>query len=345
MNNLCDESKYVDAIGEEVEWEDVVSVEWTMEKEDCCPLCLMPYTAPRVCSCGHCFCYACIKQYLTLQPDSWVKCPVCSVLFDEHSLRPVRIFSTTKEISVGDIVPMDLVVRPIQSVNAFSPANPRLSYYLKHRIPNADLPEEDIQYCHLLYNTPYYELSLLQENLQELDRCEIEMNEVGEMYLFGSMHFIRDEITSRIEVLNICNNSSIKPTSLPHCEPVILSDIYYYYTIPWRLSYHLLPLTFQCIRSYYGSYEKCPLHIQSKVIEIEDIEVTTHSCSVDKSIQHSPLYSVIHYLELDIHSIIPDKIEKGLWEQIKKREMDRKIEKRQMRKEEKRIDVYCLLKS
>lgn len=341
LRNICDEAKYISDANKEVEWEDVASVEWCIEKEDCCPLCLMSFTAPRVSSCGHCFCFACVKQYLTLQPDSWVKCPVCSVLFDEHSLRPVRIFKIGREIKAGDVLSMDLVVRDHSSINAFSINNPHLHHYLKYPIPNADAPESDTKYCHLLLNTPYYELSTLQENLHELDQCEREMNLVGEVYLFNSMRLVREDITMRIETIQACHGKHIRRDCVYSnlSNESLLDTVYYYYTLPWRLSYHLLPLCFQCLRSYYGNYQHCPSQIQSKILEVEDIEVTSHVCSVDKVLQHSPLHSVIHYVELDVRSLVPDRIEKGLWEMVKKREANRKLEYRQMKKEERRMDV------
>lgn len=321
----------------------MVSVEWCIEKQDCCPLCLMPYTAPRVCSCGHCFCYACVKQYLTLQPDTWVKCPVCSVLFDEHSLRPVRFIRMRDEVKTGNHLCMDLVVRSHDSINAFSPDNPRLRHYLKHPIPNADAPDEDTCYCHLLYNTPFYEFELLEQNIKELDDCEREMNLAGEVYLLGSMRFAREDILMRLDALKACYGRVIRPIepdySFSDFSVSLLDDAFFYYTLPWRLSYQLLPLSFQCLRSFYGNYHQCPTHIQSKILEIDDVDVTTQSCSVDKTIQHLPYHAVIHYVELDVRFLVPDKIDKALWDQVKRRETNRKQEHRHMKMEEKRIDV------
>ena len=202
MKSSCDENKYIGDVNKHIEWDDVVSIEWCMEKEDCCPLCLMKHTAPRAIECGHCFCYACIQQFISLQSDNWMKCPVCSVLFEKNSLRPVKFLYTGKEVQVGDILTMNLVVRPSQCTNAFQPTISKLSYYLRHPIPLADAPDIEIRYCHLLYNSFSYEVTLLQQNLQELDDCEKEMNAVGETYLLNTMQSIRQELLSRIHILH-----------------------------------------------------------------------------------------------------------------------------------------------
>lgn len=343
LNSFCDESKYIHDANKEIEWEDVASVEWCVEKEDCCSLCLMPHTAPRVLSCGHCFCFACIQQYLALQSDAWIKCPICSVLVEKSSLRPVRFIHNNSEIKVGSVLSMNLVVRSPDSINAFSADHPYLPYYLKNPIPPADAAEEDTQYCHLLFNTPYYELTLLQENLNALDTCEREMNLIGEVYLLKSMRFARESICSRIQVLHAGYGDTILPTelgSLPYPpSPSFLDSVLFYYTLPWRLSYHLLPLSFQCIRNSFGFYHQCPGTIRAKVLEIEDVELSSRECSLDKTLQHLPMQTIIHYIELDVRMIVHERIDKKLWDQIKKREMNRKQENRQKMLEERRMSV------
>ena len=283
-----------------------------------------------------------------------MKCPVCSVLFERNSLRPVKFLYTGKEVQIGDILTMNLVVRPSQCINAFQPNISKLSHYLHHPIPLADAPDIEIRYCHLLYNSVSYEVSLLQQNLQELDECEKEMNAVGETYLLNTMQSIRQELLSRIHVLHSVSSSvgesvdSSLTTVTPWNQsgegtlPSALENVCYYYTLPWRLSYHLLPLTFQCLRCCYGSYSQCPLVIQSRVIDVEQTEITVKHYSVDKSINHLPLYSVVRYVELDIKQITHQHVDKQLWEMVKKRESNRKAEKKQQKMEERRIYVFTL---
>lgn len=54
----CEAEKYLRDRERPVDWDDVFSLECFVEKQDCCPICLMPYCVPRAAKCGHIFCFS-----------------------------------------------------------------------------------------------------------------------------------------------------------------------------------------------------------------------------------------------------------------------------------------------
>ena len=304
----------------------------------------MPYSVPRATHCGHIFCFGCILFYLRQQDSEYVKCPMCSEYIDAASLRPVTLFPARPRVKEGVKTTMELVVRRSHCINAFSVLNPRLHYYLSTSIPNADAPLQDIQFCHLLMNTPFYEVSRIEEELQQLRTSESEMDSAGEVLLKGIVVLVRDQLQARLSSLTTAGVATDQQpipldSELSEQAEESFPDLLYYYTIPSNLSYHLLPLSFQCLRSFYGGLSCVPPFITASVLQIEDIELSADHQGRNAVLHHMPSYSILHYVELNVCSIIPGRIEASLFESIIRREQARKKAKQQMKREARRIQV------
>ena len=156
----CEAEKYLRDRERPVDWDDVFSLECFVEKQDCCPICLMPYCVPRAAKCGHIFCFSCIMYHIHQHEDDWTKCPMCGVFLDLQSLRPVRLLLSTPPIELNGQCTMELVLRQRHVVNGFSAKLPDAEAHLRYPFPPADSPPAVTAFCHLLGYSPSY-LSLI----------------------------------------------------------------------------------------------------------------------------------------------------------------------------------------
>ena len=119
------------------------------------------------------------------------------------------------------------------------------------------------------------------------------------------------------------------------------TDLLYYYTVPSNLSYHLLPLCFRCLCSFFGGYNDLPPLITAAVNQIDDMEFVVDGRK-DIILNHMPAFSIVHMVELNVLSVIPGRIDSALFDKLKKREHARKKAKQQMKREDQRIRVDFL---
>ena len=339
----------------------MASLQCCKEDGDCCPICLMEYSVPRATSCGHIFCLGCIMYYFRQQNTEYTKCPMCSEIIGASSLRPVTFFSRRNRIKEGAKTTMELVVRHSTCVNAFSVLNPRLQHYLSVNIPRADAPIEDISFCHYLVNSPSYELNCAKEELKQLQEAESDMDQAGEVLMKGVVEMVRrqlEEFVSKRVNSNLNSNSNSISNSISNSNSNSNSngsekkeldfdgkerennvDLLYYYTVPSNLSYHLLPLCFRCLCSFFGGYNELPPLITASVNQIDDMEFVVDGRK-DIILNHMPAFSIVHLVELNVLSVIPGRIDSALFDKLKKREHARRKAKQQMKREDQRIRVY-----
>lgn len=349
LNQFCDVNRYLSSPEKEVVWDDVSSLQCCKEEGDCCPICLMEYSVPRATSCGHIFCLGCILYYFRQQNSEYTKCPMCSEIIGAFSLRPVTFFSKRNRIKEGAKTTMELVVRHSNCVNAFSVLNPRLQHYLAVNIPRADAPIEDIAFCHYLVNSPSYELNVAKDELKQLQEAETDMDQAGEVLMKGVVQMVRQQLEDFVAKRS---NSNSNPNSKEKEKKEFEADdkgresdadLLYYYTVPSNLSYHLLPLCFRCLCSFFGGYNDLPPLITASVNQIDDVEFIADGRK-DIILNHLPAYSIVHLVELNVLSVIPGRIDPALFDKLKKREHARKKAKQQMKREDQRIRVgFCAL--
>lgn len=347
LNQLCDVKRYLSDPEKEVVWDDVASLQCCKEDGDCCPICLMEYSVPRATKCGHIFCLGCILYYFRQQNSEYTKCPMCSEIIGASSLRPVTFFSKRNRVKEGAKTTMELVVRHSTCVNAFSVLNPRLQHYLSVNIPSADAPIEDISFCHYLVSSPSYELNCAKDELKQLQKAESDMDCAGEVLMKGVVEMVRRQLnefiakrTNENENENENGNENgKKEIEVDRTSERNGADLLYYYTIPSNLSYHLLPLCFRCLCSFFGGYNDLPPLITASVNQIDDVEFVVDGRK-DIVLNHMPAFSIVHWVELNVLSVIPGRIDASLFDKLKKREHARKKAKQQMKREDQRIRVH-----
>lgn len=276
---------------------------------------------------------------------------MCSEIIGAFSLRPVTFFSKRNRIKEGAKTTMELVVRHSNCVNAFSVLNPRLQHYLAVNIPRADAPIEDIAFCHYLVNSPSYELNVAKDELKQLQEAETDMDQAGEVLMKGVVQMVRQQLEDFVAKRSNSNsnsNSKEKEKEKKEFEADEKgresdADLLYYYTVPSNLSYHLLPLCFRCLCSFFGGYNDLPPLITASVNQIDDVEFIADGRK-DIILNHLPAYSIVHLVELNVLSVIPGRIDPALFDKLKKREHARKKAKQQMKREDQRIRVgFCEL--
>lgn len=331
----CEAEKYLRDRERPVDWDDVFSLECFVEKQDCCPICLMPYCVPRAAKCGHIFCFSCIMYHIHQHEDDWTKCPMCGEFLDLQSLRPVRLLLSTPPIELNGQCTMELVLRQRHVVNGFSAKLPDAEAHLRYPFPPADSPPAVTAFCHLLGYSPSYEQACLEQAIAELDRSVTGMNEAGEVLLLGASQVIREDLQRRLQVVrSVARRPPLPPPETP---PVPESELLFYYGVPTRLSYYLHPFTQKCLRAQYRSRFEYPAEIASTVLHVEDalLGETTQGAALE----HLPPRSSMHAVELDVRPLLRGRLPETLWSEVKQRAAARRRAERASRREERRIDV------
>ena len=377
LKESCPFKEYISDAEKHIEWDDVSSLECFIGSEDCCPICLMPHSVPRATPCGHIFCAACILYYLRKQDEEYVKCPMCNEYISLSSMRPVRLLPPRESVTVNRSATLYLVARRRDSRNAFAIANMHSPYYLSGVTPYADGEERDLQFCHVLVNSPYYEYSNLQRDLKDVEASRNAMEVMGEELLQGALIKVKESIEQRMECLrkvyasqldtassslsspsssSLSTRSStslLTPSSYSLSSPSSASlftaslqslrlptDLFYYYTLPYNLNYHLLPLCFQCLRAAVPAYAATYSVLTGTVREIDAFELTPEVVRTNYALSHVPLYTTLFYVEIDVLELLRGiRLPENLFERVKKREKQRKWNQMKDKKEERMMSV------
>jgi len=127
-----------------LQWDSVDIVFVERESVSECPICLQPYTCPKITPCGHVFDHVCLLQHVSHccannsvpvvmdDPMITVKCPLCAAHFSLGALKNVD-FRNVKSLLPGNTYEMTLV--------AITPTNVVLPYLGSEDVP-ADIPDD-----------------------------------------------------------------------------------------------------------------------------------------------------------------------------------------------------------
>ena len=118
------------------------------------------------------------------------------------------------------------------------------------------------------------------------------------------------------------------------------TDLFYYYTLPYNLNYHLLPLCFQCLRAAVPAYAATYSVLTGTVREIDAFELTPEVVRTNYALSHVPLYTTLFYVEIDVLELLRGiRLPENLFERVKKREKQRKWNQMKDKKEERMMSV------
>ena len=302
LRSTCNADEYIEDANKRLDWDDVASLECLKGSDAICPICLMPHAVPQATPCGHIFYAACILYYIRNQNEEYVKCPMCNELISLASMRPVAFLPYGQELRENSSVTFYPVIRRHNSRNAYLLENGS-SPCVNCAYPYADGAPNQLMFCHVLVSTPHYEYTRLQEALASLKESIDAMQASGEELLRDVALCVQDDLAARLRALEKEHTTLLQPTP-PRTVKCVVADCYTYFAVPYSLSHHLHPLCFQLLRSALPDCLQRGSTLQGTVLQEDALEVTPELLRSNPTLNHLPLYSTAHYLEIDMRWVL-----------------------------------------
>jgi len=281
-----------------VDWDSILHVTKLTDNEFACPICLEDtLTAPRVSSCGHCFCYPCILQYLAHDEQRDKRCPVCFDTVRAAGLKPVEVRKTTA-ISEGYIATFRLVRRQKGALSLYA-CGQSVTGHVYQRLPDARSPDAVYNRLCVAFNPR----GVWEEHIAQLERAravqdpgacskalELTVSELERLPVPGLVRVPPYDascsccktihpLTLNVLDAQVCPlhgkdteeqfyDCRLTPVS---AEPARDEDAYFYfYQLADGQPYFLHPLTNRCLARQFGSWSALPDTLTAPVLQVED---------------------------------------------------------------------------
>jgi hypothetical protein len=235
-----------------IDWDSVRKVRVLTDSEVRCPICLeKQLLAGRANKCGHYYCWPCIIRY------SWTcqgtkKCPVCNDSLKSIDLRPVsiQVYHHITENSIGDF---SLIKRPKGFITLFSCAFPQD-------------PTVDGTILSSSTNVWNNKLAIYTESLEDLNN----ENQALQAAMLNSDEFEQSSIQRALDFLPKVYSESVKPETSAESNYAF----FYFYQLADTQPYFLHPLNMTMLKHEFGDYERFPLTIKSRILQIDPVHIT-----------------------------------------------------------------------
>lgn len=325
---------------EEVRFKQCASTETT------CPICLEFPVAAKITRCGHIYCWTCMLHYLSLSDENCRQCPICFEAVYKNDLRSV-VSHSFSNYSLGEEIVMKLMIRrkgcvevePFGSYESKESSDSNFEHQNSHFWSQANLVIVDSS--NVISTTAERERNELLVKL-ELDKDQPEVCFV-EQALNG--------LEKRVKWLStrtVSNTASSKLTSQSNQDrqdsPSLKSENlknYLFYQCTDNQHIYLNPFCTKILCHEYGSLENCPREIRAKILQMDWISMNESWRKRFKYLEHLPLTCEFRLIEIDFENsnLITHETYEFFGDQIKRREKEREIRRREERKREKLIQV------
>lgn len=306
-----------------------------------CPICLGAATVPRMLSCGHVLCFACLHRFLALTTN--YLCPICAAQVRLPAKATSFIYVEKQCLpTVDSKITLTLMKResggqPLPVVHAEEPSD-----YL--HFP----PPDQILYSRVVSATAKYLLEELDRELKELIAAEKHDSKVygandGYKEAISDLRREKTELKERISTgwfeereqlaarKRMLDGNSHKPSAPPY---------FYYQTALESLSpYVLSSLDVAILRAAHNEFSSMP---PTLVVRVEGLGVSStisdaHGGTRPRYISHLPPCTPVYLLECEWDGVVKKSVLKRFAGQLKDRRIRREL--KASREEEERVRI------
>ena len=272
------------------------------DNEFACPICLEDrLIAPRVSSCGHCFCYPCILQYLAHEEQRDKRCPVCFDTVRAAGLKPVEVRKTTA-VSEGYTATFRLMRRAKGSLSLYACGQSTTGHKYQ-QLPDARSPDA-------VYNRLCVAFSPKDIWKQHIDQLVEARSSLDPVFCSRALELTTHEadrisdpglvkvppydascsccktihpLTLNIVDAKVCPLHGKDTVELTYdCSQLPVSTeperdeetYYYFYQLADGQPYFLHPLTNRCLARQFGAWSGLPDTLTAPVLQVEDTVMT-----------------------------------------------------------------------
>lgn len=329
-----------------VPWDKIEQVQFLVENELSCPICLYPPTVPKITKCGHIYCWPCILHYLALDEKgkSVRECPICNVDVRKRDLRSVSLFETIPR-QAGINVKMNLMFRdstsltpqPIEEIDTFDYSGESKNNKITEYSPNQVLefiiePELEALKCKLALELDDFEREFF--NCAILD-CEARQAEVLQHLTEHPPNKINSgadlhEDASKVE----------EQIKLDSSKDVSDATSFYFYQIEGGENIFLDGINVKCLLKEYSHFKQCPASFEATIVHMESFTMTEELRKRHKYLSHLPLSCEYKIAELDLEPpLISQETLDEFQDLIKKRMKSRQKKERQENDSRRRAEI------
>uniref|UniRef100_UPI00358F985F E3 ubiquitin-protein ligase RNF10 isoform X2 n=1 Tax=Myxine glutinosa TaxID=7769 RepID=UPI00358F985F len=316
-----------------VPWEKVLYVLMWREGEPVCPICLDHPTAPRTARCGHVFCWPCCSHLLSISDTSGITlCPVCFQLLELDSLRSV-VWRFSNPCVMGDSVTFGMVKRGLHSMRGKpqTAGGPGLGHV---RVLGASFSEAaellDAQRVELrsLLPAPDDEAPFILTSLAEL-QVQLDAWTAHSLGGLSLQSGTEKDLSEQKKLKELSGYDEMNDDE---------EDFYFYYQAENGQHIYLLPLTWRCMLSEYGTPTACPNRFSGSLISKEAFTMTQAMRKRFKYLDHIPLGCSFVFYELDLDSsVVSPETLQCFSKEMEKRRLSRVRKEKEEKRRERRI--------
>lgn len=342
-----------------ITWNDIKIVFYYCVDIYQCPICLEnTVTCPMLTSCGHIFCWPCLKNFneYFVSNHKKPKCPLCNKTIDllKYPAKFCEIINCTNySTSESNKIEFNLVMRHKRSPNIYN-----INY-------DTDLSIWKHEGNKYTFNIPFetdmkYSFSrLFYSNDSLMKKRYLRYKKDLEDALKDEESFYNDEHTK--SVINLCIQeisqliNNIKDTDTETSEQKVLdidqqqqqslqqseldinyNDYYFIYQEQYGDIYFLHPLIYNILMTEYGTVEELPTHIHGTIVDIEMKQITYNLKNKYPYLNHLMIGSIIFFVEIDIKHLVSFHTKKKFNKELNERQRIRNL----LHKEEKNYELF-----
>lgn len=324
---------------EEIGFKQIASTQTT------CPICLEPPVAAKITRCGHIYCWTCMLHYLSLSDEKCRQCPICFEFVYERDLRSV-VSHSYENFTVEDEIELTLMIRRKGCVEV-EPFNKKEQEQAPEKPP--PFPTSQVSHynsrANLVILDPLTVISRIAQRERDelLVKLAIDRDEPEVCFIEQAI----DRLQARVTQLHQKLEKGCPSSHLLQDNSNLVSDessttkTYLFYQCSDGQHIYINPFSTKILCQEYSSLENCPLRIRAKILQMDWLSMNETWRKRFRYLEHLPLTCEFRLIEIDFErpSLISRETYELFKDQIKSREQQRQLRRKEERKREKIIQV------
>mmetsp|Transcript_5921 Transcript_5921/g.9230 ORF Transcript_5921/g.9230 Transcript_5921/m.9230 type:complete len:552 (+) Transcript_5921:60-1715(+) len=328
-----------------LEWDDVECVLVKSDDAVSCAICLDDARVPRITTCGHIFCCLCVYRLFAHSEEVWEKCPLCSALIRENTIKRVSEIALFSRIVVGQKINFKLLKRIKTGVIPILMDSTRREI---ERLP--DTGSERAHFSRLSIQTSgAITKACVQENrdLQYLHSEAVGYNDGLGASLIAR---IREEIQVTYQLWNNGEQNvdaakkkhSKKKGNLSRSRTSSLEEdwVYFYQLEDGRMVFPD-PFVSKCLaHQYQGDWSQFPHELAHvNVLSVRTMALTPELVKRNPFLVHIPIHANVSFVDVDVSTYLNDETREKFKDEFGQRAKRRLARQRKERLHEKNVQA------